>query len=69
LNVSRFTRNTHSIHFYDSVIVFEKRVISKPFHLYAGKVDDHEIDYLPLKIKNVWRRVKNKVYSVTGIEI
>lgn len=37
LNVSEFTRSAHSLHYYDSVLVIEKRPMEKPFHLKTGK--------------------------------
>ena len=37
LNVTEFTRSAHSLHFYDSVLVIEKRRIEKPFSLMTGK--------------------------------
>ena len=36
LGVTEFTRTAHSLHFYDSVLVIEKRPIAKPFHLKSG---------------------------------
>lgn len=36
LNVSSFTRSAHSLHFYDSILVIEKRPMEKPFHLMSG---------------------------------
>ena len=36
LNVTGFTRTVHSLHYYDSVLVIEKRPIEKPFHLQTG---------------------------------
>jgi len=67
--VSDFTRTTHSMHFYDSIVVFEKGKIEKPFHLYKGKLEDKEIESDPPKITNWWRSFKNKVYKYTRIEI
>lgn len=36
LKVSDFTTCAHSLHYYDSVLVIEKRVIEKPYHLKTG---------------------------------
>lgn len=36
LKISEFTRSVHSLHYYDSVLVIEKRTIEKPFHLKTG---------------------------------
>ena len=36
LSVSDFTRSAHSLHFYDSIVVIEKRKIEKPIALQTG---------------------------------
>jgi len=36
LRVTDFTRSAHSLHYYDSVLVIEKRAMEKPFHLKTG---------------------------------
>lgn len=36
LQVTEFTKSVHSLHYYDSIIVIEKRPIEKPFHLKTG---------------------------------
>jgi len=36
LSVTGFTKSVHSLHYYDSVLVIEKRPIEKPFHLKTG---------------------------------
>jgi hypothetical protein len=36
LKVNEFTRTTPSIHFYDSIIVFEKRIVGEPYHQQIG---------------------------------
>jgi len=47
LNVTEFTKSVHSLHYYDSVLVIEKRTIEKPFALKTGT---REIpDYQPPK--------------------
>ncbi len=35
-SVDAFTRSTHSVHFYDSVVVFEKRELPPPAHRMTG---------------------------------
>jgi len=37
LQVNRFTRTTDSIHFYDSIVVFERRPRTKPVHRVTGR--------------------------------
>ncbi len=68
LKITEFTKTTHSMHFYDSIVVFEKAKIEKPFHLYSGKVEEKEIISEPPAISNFWRRFKNKIYKYSGIE-
>lgn len=36
LRVADFTRSAHSLHYYDSVLVIEKRPMEEPFHLKTG---------------------------------
>jgi hypothetical protein len=52
-NANLFTRSTYAIHFYDSIVVFEKQPISEPFHLQTGKASLPEF-----KIKKTKRRKK-----------
>ncbi|HZE83925.1 MAG TPA: class I SAM-dependent methyltransferase [Puia sp.] len=37
LKVNTFTRSIHSLHYYDSILVIEKRKIEKPYTLKTGK--------------------------------
>jgi len=37
LAVTEFTRSVHSLHYYDSILVIEKRPIEKPLSIYYGK--------------------------------
>lgn len=64
LPVDTFTRSTHAMHFYDSVVVFEKRQLQNPFHLLSGRVDDAKIQSAPPQIRGRWNRVKNRIYSL-----
>ena len=36
LSVNEFTRSVHSLHYYDSILVIEKRAIVEPVHLHTG---------------------------------
>ena len=36
LSVSGFTKSAHSLHYYDSILVIEKRPIKKPYYLKSG---------------------------------
>ena len=37
LKVNSFTESAHSLHYYDSVLVIEKRKMEKPYTLKTGK--------------------------------
>ena len=37
LPVTEFTKSVHSLHYYNGILVIEKRPIEKPFHLKTGK--------------------------------
>jgi len=67
LRVNEFTETTHSIHFYDSIVVFEKRRITKPFHLYTGTVKDEDIESEPPRI-TLWKQFKIHLYKYIGID-
>ena len=45
LKVSTFTKSVHSLHFYDSILAIEKRVIEKPTHSKTGTASIPEIDF------------------------
>ena len=36
LSVNEFTKSVHSLHYYDSVLVIEKRTMEEPVHLHTG---------------------------------
>ena len=65
--VDGFTKTTHSIHFYDSIVVFEKKKMTRPVDLYAGDFQQEDIDAPPPSIKNPWKNLLNKAYRITGI--
>src|SRR5215831_1151673 len=69
LKVTDFSRTTHSLHFYDSVVVFEKRRIAPPTHSYAGRIESEEINDEPPRIEGWFKRFKNKIYKHTGIDL
>lgn len=47
LNVTDFTRSVHSLHFYDSILVIEKRPVEQPVDLKSGVMMDDMPDYEP----------------------
>jgi hypothetical protein len=57
LRVAEFTKSVHSLHFYDSILVIEKRPIEKPFHLMTGTPTIKE--YRPRKTLS--KRVKGSL--------
>jgi len=40
LNVTDFTKSVHSLHYYDSILVIEKRQIEKPFTVMTGTEEE-----------------------------
>ncbi len=63
LAVSAFTRSAHSLHFYDSIVVIEKRKIDKPFDLKTGTPSIPI--YKPPK-KGFFRRMEKWFRSIRG---
>ncbi len=61
-----FTRTTDSIHFYDSVVIIEKRIREKPFDEKTGSMSFEEtlIDKAKLKAKYAATRNKTKVQGL-----
>ncbi len=53
-NVTDFTRSVHSMHYYDSVLVIEKRPLEKPFHTRIGtpSIPDYRLPKLVQRLKN-----------------
>ena len=67
IRVTEFTKSVHSLHYYDSVLVIEKRIIEKPFHLKTGALgmpDYNSPESYPKrikgKLKRAIRRLTNK---------
>lgn len=54
LQVDTFTRSVHSMHFYDSIVVIEKRPIEKPQHSKTGTPSVP--DWVPPPRPRGWRR-------------
>jgi len=51
-NVNEFTKTVHSVHFYDSILVVEKRPMEKPSHRQTGtlSVPDYKPPDAPVRI-------------------
>ena len=63
LKVNDFTRSSHCISFYDSIVVIEKGIIEKPYTLLAGK------KWLPSSKEEIslFSRLIRKIKRVIGI--
>ncbi len=62
LVVNDFAKSVHSLHYYDSVLVIEKRLMSEPVNQRAGK--GQIPDYSPPE-KRLIKRLKNKIRNVS----
>ncbi len=63
LSASEFTKSVQSLHYYDNVLVIEKRSIEKPFHSSTGTPTI--ADYQPPK--SLLKRVKGKLKKKIGL--
>jgi hypothetical protein len=68
LDVSKFTKSVHSLHFYDSMLVIEKRPVKKPFCLEKGvrtvpafKPTGRVIPNTAGSPPSFWRRLKSRL--------
>jgi hypothetical protein len=60
LNVTEFTRSVHSLHYYDSILVIEKRRIEKPVHVQTGT--SAVLGYVPpMSLRARSRRLKGQL--------
>ena len=57
LKVSDFTRSARSVHFYDSIVVVEKDIVEKPFHIRTG--EEKIVQYNPPR--NKLKDLKNRI--------
>jgi 23S rRNA U2552 (ribose-2'-O)-methylase RlmE/FtsJ len=68
-NVNYFTKNTFSVHYYDSVVVLEKRKMNKPKDLSTGK--DILPPFNPQSSRNliqiIWNRIRNEIRFRTRV--
>ncbi|MCE4566653.1 class I SAM-dependent methyltransferase [Maribellus sp. CM-23] len=56
LPINNFTKSVDSIHYYDSIIVIEKRKREKPYHEKTGKISFQNEETNSTKVKN---KIKN----------
>lgn len=68
LDVSKFTKSVHSLHFYDSMLVIEKRPMEKPVRLETGIRTISDINPSSRAAPNtagdapnIWRRLKSRL--------
>ena len=64
LRVSDFTRAAHSLHFYGSVLVIEKRPMEKPEHAATGSADIPYVELPPRFTLRLERRLRRTMASV-----
>lgn len=57
LSVTEFTKSVHSLHYYDSVLVIEKRTIERPFHMKTGtrEIPDYQ------RPKSYFKRIRGEL--------
>lgn len=67
LSVTEFTRSVHSLHFYDGVLVIEKRPIEKPSDLKTGTPAIP--DYHQGILKRLKEGLRKRIYLLTGFSI
>jgi len=65
LGVSEFTRSVHSLHYYDSILVIEKRRIEPPRRESTGKAEIPDLIAPPTCIKRFKRRLKRLLGNKT----
>jgi hypothetical protein len=65
LSVTEFTRSVHSLHYYDSVLVIEKRPIEKPLHLETGTPEIPNFDPPKSLLKRLNGQLKREIDHLT----
>ncbi|HVN96177.1 MAG TPA: class I SAM-dependent methyltransferase [Syntrophorhabdaceae bacterium] len=61
LDVTPFTRSAYALHFYDSILVIEKRPITPPFHLKTGVEVVKPYHPRVSKVKRLSSKLKNRL--------
>ncbi len=67
-HITEFTRSVHSLHFYDSVLVIEKRTIEPPTHSKTGTASIPDFHAQPKLMKRIERGLKRGIRRITGRE-
>lgn len=65
-NVNEFTRSVHSLHFYDSVLVIEKRHIEEPARVQTGAAEIPDWTPPPTRVKRFKRGLKRQLKRLVG---
>ena len=68
LQVDEFTRSVHGLHFYDSVLVIEKRPIEAPGHSKTGTASIPDFHAQPKLMKRIERGLKRGMRRLAGKE-
>lgn len=66
LAVDEFTRSVHGLHFYDSVLVIEKRPIEPPTHSKTGTAAIPDFHAQPKLMKRIERGLKQRLRKLAG---
>jgi cephalosporin hydroxylase len=61
LDVTSFTRSAYALHFYDSILVIEKRPITQPYHLTTGMPVIKRYRPKVSKVKKLSSKLKRKL--------
>ena len=59
LGITEFTRTARSLHYYDSILVIEKGVVNKPFHLRTGEPKIRQYNPPVSQWKRLRERIRN----------
>ena len=66
LKVNEFTRRTNSIHYYDSVIILEKKLMSQPVVKMTGEIIIPIINFPTPDLKqNIFKRIIRKIINLS----
>jgi hypothetical protein len=61
LDVNEFTKSVHSLHYYDSILVIEKRPIERPYHLKTGTPQIPDFSPPEKLLKRLKRKLKHRI--------
>lgn len=64
LQPDSITKSTYSIHYYDSIVVFEKKPMSPPEKMETG--DYRIVDHAKMTTQSLSKRVRGRLYNLTS---